>query len=108
MKKIPYDTYLRWQNRRNWLYPSNLIDSSSQYPPMDREKWNIFMQATDKISEAQIKCELNWDQLILNLTSRGWKEEQKLFFKSPYDGKSYDIRDATILQKEKLSVDNNQ
>jgi hypothetical protein len=75
---------------------------------MDKNKWDIFLRAIDEISEAQIKCELQWDVWILSLTSRGWIDEGKLFFKSPYNDKSYDIRDALIIQREKSSIDNKE
>lgn len=104
-KNIPYNTFLKWQNRRHWLYPSNLIDSSSQWPPLNHEKWNKLMRSIDEISKEQIECELTWDQFIINLEARRWIDQGKVFFKSPYDGKNYDIRDALIIQKEKSEVE---
>lgn len=97
MAKIDKETFYRWRERRYWLYPDGLVDSINQFPPMDREKWREFLQKTEDISESQIKCELDWDQMIFNMTARGWIDCGKMYFQSPNDGKKYDVREALII-----------
>lgn len=100
--KYDKQTFRRWQERRYWLYPDGLIDSASQFPPMDKEKWKKFLAQTEDISEEQIKCELKWDQMIFNMTQRGWKDSGKMYFESPHDKKKYDVRDALLIYQDML------
>ncbi len=93
--------FIRWRKRRYWLYPDCYTNSSDQWPDMNRSDWIEFLKKEEDISNEQIKCEMDWDELIQILINKGWIEKEKMFFESPYNGKQYEVRTALILEQEK-------